>query len=140
MNGSQKIQPSHQSRQAVIYIRQSDPKPVRQHRESGLNQRALRERILELGWRKDQIALVDEDQGRSAKHTAGRDAFQNLATDVGLRKVGIIVGYEVSRLSHNCGDWYRLLELCALFDTLLADADGVYNPRDFNDRLLLGLK
>jgi DNA invertase Pin-like site-specific DNA recombinase len=140
MNGSQKVQPIHQSRQAVIYIRQSDPKQVRQHRESGHNQRALRERVLELGWRKDQISLVDEDQGRSAKHTAGRDAFQKLAADVGLRKVGIIVGYEVSRLSRNCADWYQLLELCALFDTLLADADGVYNPRDFNDRFLLGMK
>jgi DNA invertase Pin-like site-specific DNA recombinase len=140
MNGSQKVQPIHQSRQAVIYIRQSDPKQVRQHRESGHNQRALRERVLELGWRRDQISLVDEDQGRSAKHTAGRDAFQKLAADVGLRKVGIIVGYEVSRLSRNCADWYQLLELCAVFDTLLADADGVYNPRDFNDRFLLGMK
>jgi DNA invertase Pin-like site-specific DNA recombinase len=140
MSGSPKVQPSHQSRQAVIYIRQSDPKQVRQNRESGHNQRALRGRVLELGWRTDQIVLVDEDQGRSAKHTAGRDAFQKLAADVGLRKVGIIVGYEVSRLSRNCADWYRLLDLCALFDTLLADADGVYNPRDFNDRLLLGMK
>ena len=140
MNGSQKIQPTHRSRQAVVYIRQSDPKQVRQNRESGHNQRALRERVLELGWQKNQIALMDEDQGRSAKHTAGRDAFQKLVADVGLRKVGIIVGYEVSRLSRNCADWYRLLELCALFDTLIADADGVYNPRDFNDRLLLGLK
>jgi DNA invertase Pin-like site-specific DNA recombinase len=140
MNGSPKVQPSHQSRQAVIYIRQSDPKQVRQNRESGHNQRALQGRVLELGWRTNQIVLVDEDQGRSAKHTAGRDAFQKLAADVGLRKVGIIVGYEVSRLSRNCADWYRLLDLCALFDTLLADADGVYNPRDFNDRLLLGMK
>ena len=140
MNGSPKVQPTHLSRQAVIYIRQSDPKQVRQNRESGHNQRALRDRVLELGWRKHQINLVDEDQGRTAKYTAGRDAFQKLVADVGLRKVGIIVGYEVSRLSRNCADWYRLLELCALFDTLLADADGVYNPRDFNDRLLLGLK
>lgn len=140
MNGSQKIQASHLSRQAVIYIRQSDPKQVREHRESGHNQRALLERVLELGWRKGQIALVEDDQGRTAKYTAGRDAFQKLAADVGLRKVGIIVGYEVSRLARNCADWYQLLELCALFDTLLADADGVYNARDFNDRLLLGLK
>jgi DNA invertase Pin-like site-specific DNA recombinase len=102
MNGSQKVQPAHLSRQAVIYIRQSDPKQVRQNRESGYNQRALRERVLELGWRKDRIDLVDEDQGRTAKHTAGRDAFQKLAADVGLRKVGIIVGYEVSRLARLC--------------------------------------
>jgi DNA invertase Pin-like site-specific DNA recombinase len=140
MNGSQKIQSTHLARQAVVYIRQSDPKQVRQNRESGHNQRALRDRVLELGWRKHQIDVVDEDQGRSARHTAGRDAFQKLAADVGLHKVGIIVGYEVSRLSRNCADWYRLLELCAVFDTLLADADGAYNPRDFNDRLLLGLK
>jgi DNA invertase Pin-like site-specific DNA recombinase len=140
MNGSQKIQATHLARQAVIYIRQSDPKQVRQNRESGHNQRALREHVLALGWRKHQIDVVDEDQGRSARHAAGRDAFQKLAADVGLHKVGIIVGYEVSRLSRNCADWYRLLELCAVFDTLLADADGVYNPRDFNDRLLLGLK
>jgi DNA invertase Pin-like site-specific DNA recombinase len=140
VNGCQKIQSAHLSRQAVIYIRQSDPKQVRQNRESGHNQRALRDRVLGLGWQKNQITLMDEDQGRSAKYMAGRDAFQKLAADVGLRKVGIIVGYEVSRLSRNCTDWYRLLELCALFDTLIADADGVYNPRDFNDRLLLGLK
>jgi len=140
MNGSPKVQPTHQSRQAVIYIRQSDPKQVQRNRESGHNQRALRERVLELGWKKNQITLVEGDQGRSAKHAAGRDGFQKLVADVGLRKVGIIVGYEVSRLSRNCADWYRLLELCAIFDTLLADADGVYNPRDFNDRLLLGLK
>jgi DNA invertase Pin-like site-specific DNA recombinase len=140
MNGSQKIQASHLSRQAVIYIRQSDPKQVREHRESGHNQRALRDRVLELGWRGHRIDLVEDDQGRTAKHTAGRDAFQKLAADVGLRKVGIIVGYEVSRLARNCADWYQLLELCAFFDTLLADADGVYNARDFNDRLLLGLK
>ena len=84
--------------------------------------------------------LIDEDQGRSAKQAAGRDGFQRLVADVGLRKVGIIIGTEVSRLSRNCADWHRLLELCALFDTLIADADGIYNPRDFNDRLLLGLK
>jgi DNA invertase Pin-like site-specific DNA recombinase len=140
MNGLAKIQISHRQRLAVLYIRQSDPKQVLKNRESGLNQRALRERLLELGWKSGQVVLLDEDQGRSGKFTAGRDGFQKLVADVSLRKVGIIMGYEVSRLSRNNVDWYRLLELCALFDTLIADVDGVYNPRDFNDRLLLGLK
>src|SRR5262249_24501938 len=108
--------------------------------ESAINQRALRGRLLELGWRKDQIVLIDEDQARSARQVAGREGFQRLVADVSLRKVGLIIGTEVARLSRNCADWHRLLELCALFDTLIADADGIYNPRDFNDRLLLGLK
>jgi len=140
MNGFTKIQANYRQRQAVVYVRQSDPKQVLNNRESGFNQRALKERLLELGWRKDQIAIIDEDQGRSGKHASSRDGFQKLVADVGLRTVGIIMGYEVSRLSRNCADWHRLLELCALFDTLIADSDGIYNPRDFNDRLLLGLK
>jgi DNA invertase Pin-like site-specific DNA recombinase len=140
MNGSAKIQISHRQRLAVVYVRQSDPKQVLKNRESGLNQRALKERLVELGWKPGQIQVVDDDQGHSGKSTAGRDGFQKLVADVGLRKVGIVMGYEVSRLSRNNADWYRLLELCALFDTLIADTDGIYHPRDFNDRLLLGLK
>jgi DNA invertase Pin-like site-specific DNA recombinase len=140
MSGSPKVQPTHLQRQAVVYLRQSSPKQVLNNRESGLNQRALRERLLELGWSKGQILVIDDDQGLSAKHACGREGFQKLAADVGLRKVGIILGYEVSRLSRNNADWHRLLELCSLFDTLIGDADGIYNPRDFNDRLLLGLK
>jgi DNA invertase Pin-like site-specific DNA recombinase len=140
MNSSAKVQANHRERQAVVYLRQSSPKQVLENRESAVNQRALRERLLELGWSKGQIVLIDEDQGRSAKHAAGREGFQRLVADVGLRKIGIIMGYEVSRLSRNCADWHQLLELCAVFDTLIADADGIYSPRDFNDRLLLGLK
>jgi DNA invertase Pin-like site-specific DNA recombinase len=140
MNGSTKILPTHRQRQAVVYLRQSTPKQVLKNCESAINQRALRGRLLEMGWRKDQILLIDEDQARSAKQVVGRDGFQRLVADVSLRKVGLIIGTEVARLSRNCADWHRLLELCALFDTLIADADGVYNPRDFNDRLLLGLK
>lgn len=140
MNGSTKILPAHLSRQAVVYLRQSDPKQVRQNRESAINQRALKERLRELGWNQSQISIIDGDQGVSAKHTAGRESFQQLVADVGLGKMGIIMGYEVSRLARNCADWHRLLELCALFDTLIGDSDGIYNPRDFNDRLLLGLK
>jgi DNA invertase Pin-like site-specific DNA recombinase len=140
MNGAAKIQATHRERLAVVYIRQSDPKQVLNNRESGFNQRALKERLVGLGWKPNRIQLLDDDQGRSAKSAEGRCGFQKLAADVGLGKVGIIMGYEVSRLARNNADWYRLLELCALFDTLIADVDGIYHPRDFNDRLLLGLK
>jgi DNA invertase Pin-like site-specific DNA recombinase len=140
MSGSAKVQASHRERQAVVYLRQSSTKQVLENRESAINQRALRDRLLELGWSKGHIVLIDEDQGQSAKHAAGREGFQRLVADVGLRKIGIIMGYEVSRLSRNCADWHQLLELCAVFDTLIADTDGIYSPRDFNDRLLLGLK
>lgn len=140
MNGSAKIQATHRERQAIVYIRQSDPKQVLKNRESGVNQRALRERLLELGWKKNQVVLIDEDQGQSGKHAVARAGFQALVADVSLRKVGVIMGYEVSRLSRNNADWQQLLQLCALFDTLIGDADGIYDPRDFNDRLLLGIK
>jgi DNA invertase Pin-like site-specific DNA recombinase len=140
MNGLLKIHARHRERQAVVYLRQSTPKQVLENRESAVNQRALRERLLEAGWKKSQITVIDDDQGRSATHIDHREGFQRLVADVSLRRVGIIMGYEVSRLSRNCADWHRLLELCALFDTLIADADGIYDPHDFNDRLLLGLK
>jgi DNA invertase Pin-like site-specific DNA recombinase len=140
MNGFMKIQATHRERQALVYLRQSSPKQVLENRESAVNQRALCDRLRELGWRNNQIIVIDDDQGQSAKQVAGREGFQRLVADVSLRKVGIVMGYEVSRLSRNCADWHRLLELCALFDTLIADADGIYHPRDFNDRLLLGLK
>jgi DNA invertase Pin-like site-specific DNA recombinase len=140
MNGSVKIQTTHLERQAVVYLRQSSQKQVLENRESAVNQRALRDRLLEVGWKKNQVMLIDEDQGQSGKHASSREGFQRLVADVSLRRIGIIIGYEVSRLSRNNADWHRLLELCALFDTLIADADGIYHPRDFNDRLLLGLK
>ncbi len=140
MNGSIKVLPAHLKRLAVVYLRQSDPKQVREHRESAVNQRALTERLRELTWKPEQIIVVDADQGVSAKHAEGRAGFQKLVADVGLGKIGIIIGYEVSRLARNNADWHRLLELCALFDTLIGDSDGIYHPRDFNDRLLLGLK
>ncbi len=140
MNGSTKILSGHLGRRAVVYLRQSSPKQVLHNQESARNQRALQEGLLELGWKPEQVSVIDEDQGQSATQTAGRVGFQALAAEVGLGKVGIIVGYEVSRLSRNCADWHQLLDLCALFDTLIGDVDGIYHPRDFNDRLLLGLK
>ena len=99
---------------AVVYIRQSDPKQVLKNRESGFNQRALRERVIELGWNKHQVILVDDDQGQSGKEASARGGFQALVADVSLRKVGIIMGYEVSRLSRNNADWQQLLQLCCL--------------------------
>lgn len=140
MNGSTKIQPKHLMRQAVVYLRQSSNKQVLQNQESAANQRALHQRLLDLGWSEEQVRVIDEDQGQSAKHTDGRLGFQNLVADVGLGRIGVVMGYEVSRLSRNCADWHRLLELCAMFDTLIGDNDGIYDPYDFNDRLLLGLK
>lgn len=140
MNGSVKIRATHLKRHAVVYLRQSDPKQVREHRESAANQRALADRLRELKWEQNQISIIADDQGKSAKHAAGREGFQALVADVGLGRIGIVMGYEVSRLARNSADWHRLLELCALFDTLIGDSDGIYNPRDFNDRLLLGLK
>jgi DNA invertase Pin-like site-specific DNA recombinase len=103
MNGSAKIQATHRQRLAVVYVRQSDPKQVLKNRESGLNQRALKARLVELGWKPDRVLLLDEDQGHSAKDSAGRDGFQKLAADVGLGKVGIVMGYEVSRSSTATG-------------------------------------
>ena len=140
MNGSSKIQPTHLERQAIVYIRQSDPKQVLKNRESGFNQRAQRERVLELGWPESQVVVIDEDQGQSGKETTARAGFQALVAAISLRKVGILMGYEVSRLSRDNADWQQVLRLCALFDTLIGDADGIYNPRDFNDKLLLGIK
>ena len=140
MNGSTKIQATHRDRQAVVYLRQSSTKQVLENRESALNQRALCERLIQLGWKKSQIVVIDEDQGQSGKHATTREGFQKVVAQVSLRQIGIVMGLEVSRLSRNCADWHRMLELCGLFDTLIADADGVYHPRDFNDRLLLGLK
>jgi DNA invertase Pin-like site-specific DNA recombinase len=140
MTGSSKMTDSHRQRLAIVYVRQSDPRQVRHHRESGINQRALQQRVRELGWPSNRIRLIDDDQGQSGRSADGREGFQRLVADVSLGKVGMVMGTEVSRLSRNSADWYRLLELCALFDTLIADADGIYHPREFNDRILLGLK
>jgi DNA invertase Pin-like site-specific DNA recombinase len=140
MTVSTKVSQTHLDRTAVLYLRQSSTKQVLQNKESAANQRALAHRLHELGWAKEQVHVIDEDQGLSGKAASGREGFQKLVADVGLRKVGIVMGYEVSRLSRSSADWHRLVELCSVFDTLIGDADGIYNPRDFNDRLLLGLK
>ena len=93
-----------------------------------------------LGWPQERVLIIDEDQGRSAQSVEGRLGFQRLLAEVGLDHVGLVLGLEMSRLARSCKDWYQLLELCALFRTLLADQDGLYDPTDSNDRLLLGLR
>src|SRR6266540_7194027 len=140
MSDTSKLRPTHTQRAAVIYVRQSNPAQVEHNRESTERQYELVQRALDLGWQRDQITLVDDDLGVSADGIAKRAGFAQLAADVGLLKVGIVVGLEVSRLARNNANWYRLLDLCGITDTLLADTDGIYHPALFNDRLLLGLK
>jgi DNA invertase Pin-like site-specific DNA recombinase len=135
-----KITAHHLQRKAVIYIRQSSPKQVREHLDSQLTQRALVDRAQGLGWHADRIEVFDGDLGQSATGTQERDDFKALAAEVALSHVGIVFGWQVSRLARNNAEWYQLIDLAALFGTLIGDTDGVYDPRLYNDRLLLGLK
>jgi DNA invertase Pin-like site-specific DNA recombinase len=140
VSGHLKIASTHLERRAVVYIRQSSLKQVRQNQESQLYQRALVERAQGLGWHQERIEVMDADLGQSAAQVEGRGDFKALAAAVALGQVGIILGWEVSRLARNNADWYQLLDLAALFGTLIADVEGIYDPRLYNDRLLLGLK
>ena len=135
-----KLRPAHLRRDAYVYVRQSTLTQVREHTESLERQYELAGRAQVLGWTASQVVVIDEDLGRSGADATAREGFKNLVADVGLGKVGIIFGIEVSRLARNNADWYQLLDLCALTDTLIADGDGCYHPGDFNDRLVLGLK
>jgi len=135
-----KIRGSHLNRAAYVYLRQSTPAQVEHNRESTQRQYALAARATALGWSQQQVVIIDEDLGVSGSGIVERNGFARLTAEVALRHVGIVFGLEVSRLARNNADWYRLLDLCGLTDTLIADADGVYHPAMFNDRLLLGLK
>jgi DNA invertase Pin-like site-specific DNA recombinase len=135
-----KIRPSHLERAAFVYLRQSTPSQVEQNRESTARQYALADRACQLGWPKQQVVIIDEDLGLSGASTDKRSGFARLTSEVALTHVGIVLGLEVSRLARNNADWYRLLELCGITDTLIGDNDGIYHPALFNDRLLLGLK
>ena len=137
---SAKIGPVHLGRDAYVYVRQSTLTQLREHTESLLRQYELRERAVALGWDRHQVRVIDADLGRSGADATARQGFKDLVADVGLGRVGIVFGIEVSRLARNNSDWYQLLDLCAMTDTLIADTDGVYHPADFNDRLVLGLK
>jgi DNA invertase Pin-like site-specific DNA recombinase len=135
-----KIRPIHTQRSAFVYIRQSTPSQVEHHRESTARQYALVQRAGDLGWPKEQVIVIDEDLGISGASVVNRAGFARMASEIALGRVGIILGLEVSRLARNNADWYRLLDLCVITDTLIGDSDGVYHPALFNDRLVLGLK
>ncbi|MBE0525062.1 MAG: recombinase family protein [Methanosarcinales archaeon] len=136
----QKITSDHLRKAAYLYVRQSSMKQVIENQESTQRQYALKNRALALGWKLDQIIVIDEDLGLSGTSVQDRKGFQRLVAEVGLANVGLVMGLEVSRLARNNTDWHHLLEICALTDTLLLDEDGLYDPGFFNDRLLLGLK
>ncbi len=138
--GGGKITAGHRSRDAVIYVRQSTFTQTQENTESLALQYELRRHAADLGWAEDQISVIDGDLARSAASTQGRLGFTDLVAAVGLGRVGIIVGREVSRLARNNTDWYQVLDLCSITDTLIADSDGIYHPGEFNDRLVLGLK
>ena len=134
------VGPDHLRRGAFVYIRQSSLAQVENNTESTRRQYALVDKALLLGWPRAAVSVVDEDLGRSGAQSAGRSGFAHMATEVAMGRVGIVLCLEVSRLARNNADWYRLLDLCALTRTLIADTDGLYHPGDFNDRLVLGLK
>lgn len=135
-----KLQPTHLDRLAVVYVRQSSPLQVERHRESQRRQYQLAERAEALGWSGQRCLVIDDDLGISGAQSANRPGYQRLVSLVALREVGVIFSLEVSRLARNSLDWYQLLELAAAFAVLIGDEDGLYDPADFNDRLLLGLK
>ena len=135
-----KVCDRHLARLAVVYVRQSTRQQVIDHGESTRLQYGLVERAVALGWQTSRVLVIDDDLGKSGASTAGRAGFQRLVTEITMGHVGLVLGSEMSRLARSGADWYRLLELCALAGALLADADGVYDPVDYNDRLLLGLK
>src|SRR5947208_9223127 len=137
---SSKIRDGHLDKLAVVYIRQSSPQQVLENRESTARQYAFAEHAVALGWPRDRILIIDDDLGKSGRTAEGRAGFQRLVTEVTLNHVGLVLGLEMSRLARSSRDWHNLFELCALYGSLLADEDGVYDANDPNDRLLLGLK
>jgi DNA invertase Pin-like site-specific DNA recombinase len=134
-----KLKPWHLDRCALVYVRQSTPQQVTEHQESTARQYALADRAVALGWPRERVSVIDDDLGKSGQSVEGRLGFQRLLAEVALDHVGLILGLEMSRLARSNKDWHQLLELCARFRVLLADADSLYDPTDHNDRLLLGL-
>ena len=140
MRDNQKIKPTHQQRAAYIYVRQSTAAQVEYNRESTERQYKLKDRAINLGWPEPQIRIIDEDLAQSGSSSSQRKGFTEMISDVALGKVGLILSIEVSRVARNNSDWYRLLDLCSVTNTLIGDSDGLYHPGLFNDRLLLGMK
>ena len=137
---SSKVTATHLSKTALLYVRQSTFKQVIHNTESAIRQYGLRGRAIALGWPADQVTVIDIDQGQSGASAADREGFQQLVAEVSLGRAGIVLGLECSRLARNSADWHQLLELCGMTGTLICDEDGLYDPRNFNDRLLLGMK
>ncbi len=137
---AEKVTANHLARDAYLYVRQSTLRQVMENTTSTDRQYGLRQRAVALGWAADQVKVIEEDLGRSGASSEGRAGFARLVADVGMGKAGIVIGTEVSRLARNNADWHRLLEICALSETLILDEDGLYDPGAFNDRLLLGMK
>jgi DNA invertase Pin-like site-specific DNA recombinase len=137
---TEKILPQHLERLAVVYVRQSTMQQVLEHQESTRLQYGLVRRAVAWGWSEARVLVIDDDLGRSGTSAEGRHGFQRLVAEVGLDHIGLILGVEMSRLARSSKDWHQLLEICALFGTLIADLDGIYDPSQYNDRLLLGLK
>jgi len=135
-----KVTAAHLARTAYLYVRQSSLKQVLHNTESAIRQYDLRGKAIGLGWAADQITVIDIDQGHSGASAADREGFQQLVAEVSLGRAGIVLGLECSRLARNNADWHQLLEICAMTGTLICDEDGLYDPRDFNDRLVLGMK
>jgi DNA invertase Pin-like site-specific DNA recombinase len=136
---SEKITARHYERLAVVYVRQSTAQQVLDHQESTRLQYGLVNRAQDFGWARERILVIDDDLGQSGASAAARVGFQRLVSEVSLDHVGLVLGVDMSRLARSSKDWHQLLELCALFGTLIADLDGVYDPGQYNDRLLLGL-
>lgn len=136
----QKVTPRHLGRRAFLYVRQSTMRQVVENTESTERQYALQRRAIALGWPAERVTVIDSDQGQSGASASDREGFKMLVSEVGMGHAGIVMGLEVSRLARNSTDWHRLLEICALTDTLILDEDGLHDPSQFNDRLLLGLK
>ncbi len=139
-DAQQKVTATHLQRNAYLYVRQSTLRQVVENTESTKRQYSLKQQAIRLGWPAEQVVVIDSDLGQSGASAVDREGFQRLVTEVSLGHAGIVLGLEVSRLARNSTDWHRLLEICALSDTLILDEDGLYDPRHFNDRLLLGLK
>src|SRR6266852_6059002 len=137
---SSKIRDAHLGKLAIVYVRQSSPQQVLENRESTARQYALADFAEVLGWPAERVIVIDEDQGQSGTRADNRSGYQRLLAEVTLDHVGIVLGLEMSRLARSSKDWHHLLELCAIFGALLGDQDGVYDPGDPNDRMLLGLK
>src|SRR6267142_3997524 len=137
---STKVHDRHLARLAIVYVRQSTAAQMIEHRESLDRQYSLTDYALALGWSSDRILVIDDDLGLSGRSADGRPGFQRLPAEISMDHVGVVMGLEMSRLARSCKDWHHLLEVCAVFGTLLADQDGVYDPNDPNDRLLLGLR